>query len=119
MEKTKYKSFEDIQCWQKSKILSVQIYKTLQNNRDFSFRDQMQRAAVSVMNNIVEGSERNSYKEFRQFLYVAKASCGEVRSMLYLAKELGYVSEDEFTDLRDQAVEISKMLSGFIKALDF
>jgi len=113
----KNKSFEDIQCWQKARIFSVEIYQTFSQNKDYAFKDQIQRASVSVMNNIAEGFERNTNKEFRYFLYVAKGSCGEVRSMLYLAEELEYVTSAKTVSLRNQAIEISKMLSGFIKTL--
>jgi four helix bundle protein len=86
-------------------------------NRDYGFKDQIQRASVSGMNNIAEGFERKSNAEFRQFLYIAKGSCGEVRSMLYLAKELNYLSESEFNSLLNNLLEISKALSGLIKTL--
>ncbi|MCD6149555.1 four helix bundle protein [bacterium] len=109
--------FEDIIAWQKSKELTVDIYRILKDSRDFGFRDQIQRASVSIMNNIAEGFERQSNKEFRQFLFIAKGSCGEVRSMLDLALELGYISKDDFKILHDLSLEISKLLSGFIKTL--
>lgn len=109
--------FEDIKAWQKSKDLSVAIYRSFENSRDFGFKDQIQRASVSVMNNIAEGFERKGNKEFAYFLYVAKASCGEVRSMLILAKELGKLEEKEFALLFKQAEEVSKIISGFIKVL--
>lgn len=109
--------FEDISAWQKSKDLSIIIYKLFKNCRDFSFRDQILRASVSIMNNIAEGYERNGNKEFRNFLYIAKGSSAEVRSMLYLALELNYITKEEFDDAYKRALEISKMLSGFIKTL--
>lgn len=109
--------FEDIFTWQKAKELSVSVYSLFSESRDFGFRDQIQRASVSVMNNIAEGFERKSYKEFKQFLYIAKGSCGEVRSMLYLAKELNKISKHDFKSLFQKSEEISKMLSGFIKTL--
>ena len=86
-------------------------------SRDYPFRDQISRAVVSVMNNIAEGFERNSDKELKQFLYIAKGSVGEVRSMLYLARELKYISEEEFQLFYSLCLEISKLLSGFIKTL--
>lgn len=109
--------FEDILAWQKAKEITVTVYSIFKNNRDFSFRDQIQRASVSIMNNIAEGFERQSNKEFKQFLYIAKGSCGELRSMISLALELGYVSEEKYANLSEQAFEISRMLSGFIKKL--
>jgi len=84
----KIERFEDIIAWQKAKVLAVDVYQLFGEHRDFGFRDQILRASVSVMNNIAEGFERRSNNEFRQFLYIAKGSCGEVRSMLILAKEL-------------------------------
>ena len=109
--------FEDILAWQKAGELTMNIYKTFQDNKDFAFRDQIRRASVSIMNNIAEGFERYSNKEFKRFLYIAKGSCGEVRSMLYLAIKLNYVSEKQFNDYYSKTVEISKMLAGFIKSL--
>jgi four helix bundle protein len=109
--------FEDILVWQKSKELNIVVYMIFKNCRDFSFRDQIQRASVSIMNNIAEGYERSGNKEFRKFLYIAKGSSAEVRSMLYLALELKYITKDEFNDVYDRSLEISKMLSGFIKTL--
>lgn len=109
--------FEDIIAWQKAKDLTVAIYRLFEDSRDFGFKDQIQRASVSIMNNIAEGFERKGNKEFAYFLYIAKGSCGEVRSMLILAKELGKINEIDFELLFKQAEEISKMLSGLIKAL--
>jgi len=113
----KIEKFEDIIAWQKSKELTVDIYRILKDSRGFGFRDQIQRASVSIMNNIAEGFERQSNKEFRQFLFIAKGSCGEVRSMLDLALELKYMTKDDFKILHSLSLEISKLLSGFIKTL--
>lgn len=110
--------FEDIIAWQKSKELVLDIYKEFKLCRDFSFRDQIQRAAISVMNNIAEGFERKGDKEFSRFLFISKGSCGEVRSMLYLALELKYINKDKSDLLYKNSLEISKMLSGFIKKLN-
>lgn len=109
--------FEDIIAWQKAKKLSIQIYSLFAESRDFGFKDQIQRASVSVMNNIAEGFERKGNKEFSHFLFIAKGSCGEVRSMLYLAKELNKISENDFNTLFALSEEISKILSGLIKTL--
>jgi len=109
--------FEDIISWQKGKELVVLIYRAFNSNRDYSFIDQIKRASVSITNNIAEGFERRSNKEFKQFLYIAKGSCGEVRSMVSIALELKYVSKDEFKKLNDSSVEISKLISGLIKTL--
>jgi four helix bundle protein len=109
--------FENIIAWQKAKELSLMIYDLFSESRDFGFKDQIQRAAVSVMNNIAEGFERKSDNEFRHFLFIAKGSCVEVRSMLYLAKELNKISENDFRKIMSQSEEISKILSGLIKTL--
>jgi four helix bundle protein len=90
---------------------------TLQDSRDYGFKDQIQRASVSIMNNIAEGFERRSNKELRQFLFIAKGSAGELRSMLHLAIELNYLTKNEFDEYHEQAIVISKMLSNFIKTL--
>ena len=113
----KIERFEDIIAWQKAKEMAVLIYKDFAESKDFGFKDQIQRASVSVMNNIAEGFERKTNNEFKQFLYIAKGSCGEVRSMLYLAKELNKISEKNFNILFVIVEEISKILSGFIKSL--
>jgi len=109
--------FEDIIAWQKAKELSIQIYRLFAESKDFGFNNQIQRASVSVMNNIAEGFERKGNKEFSHFLYIAKGSCGEVRSMLYLAKQLNKISEKDFNTLFTLSEEISKILSGLIKTL--
>ncbi|MFH1402372.1 MAG: four helix bundle protein [Patescibacteria group bacterium] len=113
----KIEKFEDIISWQKAKILTVEIYKEFKDCRDFGFKDQIQRVSVSIMNNIAEGFERKGDKEFKHFLFIAKGSCGEVRSMLYLAENLKYINEQHFKKYYDLSVEISKLLSGFIKML--
>lgn len=109
--------FEDIITWQKSKNLAVDIYKEFKSCKDYSFRDQIQRAVVSISNNIAEGFDRKGNKEFSHFLYISKGSCAEVRSMLYIALELKYLSEGNGKSLILKTEEISKMLSGFIKTL--
>ena len=113
----KIEKFEDIIVWQKAKDLSLKIYNKFNLSKDYSFRDQIQKASVSIMNNIAEGFERKGDKELKYFLFIAKGSCGEVRSMLYLASELRYVTKNDFESLYNLSVEISMMLSGFIKIL--
>jgi len=112
-----FEKFEDMLVWQKSRIFVIDIYQIFKNNRDYSFRDQIQRASVSIMNNLAEGYERKGNKEFVKFLYISKGSCSEVRSMLYLASDLDYINKNELNNLHDKATEISKMLSGLIKKL--
>lgn len=113
------KKFEDFEVvWQKARTLTTDIYQVLEDNKDYGFRNQIQEATVSIMNNIAEGYERRSDKEFTHFLYIARGSTGEVRSMPYIALDLGYISKKEFNDLYDQSIEISKMLFGLIKSLN-
>lgn len=109
--------FEEIIAWQKAKELTLLIHKQFATSKDFILKDQIWRAVISIMNNIAEGFERLGNKEFKHFLFVAKGSCGEVRSMLYLALELKYINNDEFKKLYNLLIEISKLLSGFIKTL--
>lgn len=109
--------FEDIQAWQKAKEMSILVYQTFSNSKDYGFKDQIQRASVSVMNNIAEGFERKGNKELSRFLYISKGSCGEVRSMLYLATELRYISQKDVDRIYDLSLEISKMLAGFISKI--
>jgi four helix bundle protein len=113
----KINKFEDIFAWQKAGKLTIEIYRISINCKDFGFLNQIQRASVSIMNNIAEGFERNTNKEFRNFLFIAKGSCAEVRSMLYIAIRLNYINNDQFEDLSRQTIEISKLLSGLIKTL--
>lgn len=109
--------FESILVWQKAQDLAVLIYQVFKSSKDFGFRDQIQRAAISISNNIAEGFERRGDVELKRFLFIAKGSCGEVRSMLYISNRLGYLSDKQGKDCVEKTLEISRMLSGFIKAL--
>ena len=107
--------FEDLIAWQKARVLTTEIYRSTGQGsfaRDFGLRDQIQRAAVSVMSNIAEGFDRGSRAEFHQFLVIAKASCAEVRSQLYVAFDIGHIAEPEFDRLRDQTEELSRVIGG-------
>ena len=111
------KNFEEIVSWQKAKDLTLEIYGLFKSNRDYGFRDQIQRASLSIMNNIAEGFDRNSNADFRRFLFIARGSCGEVRSMAYIAYELHYIQKSDFHQLLASTDEISKILRGLIKSL--
>jgi four helix bundle protein len=107
--------FEDLLVWRKSRELANMVYELSKRGpfvRDFGLRDQMRRAAVSVMSNIAEGYERRSDAEFRQFLKVAKGSCGEVRCQLYVAHDQGYLDKATFDHALACAYEVSRMLQG-------
>jgi four helix bundle protein len=112
--------FEDMSVWKESRAIVRQIYSISKYDKiikDFGFKEQFQRAAVSIMSNIAEGFERKSNKEFSQFLFVAKGSAGEVRSLSYVAKDIGYIDEKTFLSLQERLIKLSKQLSAFIKYL--
>ena len=113
--------FEDLMAWQKSRALAKAIYLATRSDRfakDFGLSGQIQRAAVSVMSNIAEGFERTNPSEFHHFLVVAKASCAEVRSQLYLALDIGYLNQLEFNELLDQTQEVSRIVGGLRASVD-
>jgi four helix bundle protein len=114
------KNFEDLKIWQVSKQLTKQVYSAanLQKyNRDYSLVDQTRRASVSIMANIAEGFERENNKEFIQYLYIAKGSCGELRSHLWIAQELMFLTEVEGKTLREEAAGLSIMIAKLITYL--
>ena len=112
--------FEELIAWQKSRELTKAIYKLTNGKefgRDFGLRDQIQRAAVSIMSNIAEGFERAGRAEFHQFLVIAKGSCAEVRSQLYVAFDAGYISKAEFDRVQDMATETTRIINGLRASL--
>ena len=116
------KSFEDIESWKRARVLTRRIYRLTSIgafSRDFGLRDQIRRAAVSILSNIAEGFERGGDKEFLRFLAIAKGSCGELRAQLYVALDQKYLEEEDFKLLVRDAREISHLLSGFMKYLRF
>ncbi|GIK20627.1 MAG: four helix bundle protein [Ignavibacterium sp.] len=116
----KVKTFEDLQVWQDARTFVKSIYEltSLENFRkDYDLKDQIQRAAVSIMNNIAEGFETDNNKEFRNFLGYAKGSAGEVRSMLFVAIDLNYISKDKFDENYKQAINVITQISNFKKYL--
>lgn len=117
----KFSSFEEINSWQRARLLNKRIYEVTASDDfkiDFDLVRQIRRASVSISSNIAEGFERNTDKEFIHFLYVAKGSAGEVRSQLYLALDLGYIKQEACDELLSEISEISRLLSGFIKYLN-
>ncbi len=115
-----FRRFEEIEAWQNARQLVRSIYEITEKGkfaRDFGLRDQIRRAAVSVMANIAEGFERGGNKEFTQFLSVAKASCGEVRSHMYVALDLNYLDPPSFETLAGLAIETSSKISALIRYL--
>lgn len=115
-----FQRFTDIIVWKKSKSLANEIYAVTRSgtfSKDWSLRDQIRRAAVSIPSNIAEGFERGGTKEFIQFLYIAKGSGGEVLTQLHIAYDQGYILQEEFSNLEANVIEIGLMLGGLIKYL--
>lgn len=115
-----FDSFEKITSWQKAREFNRKIYLATGESRfkqDFELVKQIRRASISITSNIAEGFERNTDKEFVYFLFVAKASAGEVRSQLYLAFDLGYLSKEYLDELSGEIANISRLISGLIKYL--
>ena len=114
------KYFEDLEVWKEARHLTRQVYQLTSNSKfskDFGLRDQIQRAAVSIMSNIAEGFERGGNQEFIQFLYIAKGSCGEVRAQLYVALDQGYVAQKEADELIKSCRQLSVKISNLIDYL--
>jgi len=112
--------FEDVEAWKKARALVKAIYKATDASafrKDWALRDQIRRAAISIMSNIAEGFSRQTDKEFVQFLFIAKGSVSEVQSQLYTASDVGYLPEEQFSTLYAAADEVARLLSGFIRYL--
>lgn len=115
MGKDKIERFEDLIAWQKARELTKEIYKISSDGnlgKDFGLRDQIRRSSVSVMSNIAEGFDRGGRPEFHQFLVVAKGSCAEVRSLLYVALDVGHISIKQFNEVVALAEEVTRIVSG-------
>lgn len=112
---SRIEEFEDLIAWQKARELTREVYRVTRQGafaKDFGLAGQIQRAAVSIMANIAEGFERGNPREFHQFLSIAKASCAEVRSQLYVALDVGYLHEASFQELMRLAKETGKVIGG-------
>jgi len=112
--------FEDIEAWQEARDLAKDIHRLTREGRfgkDFILRDQVWRSAISIMSNIVEGFARKSDKEFRQFLYISKASAAELQSQFYVALDVGYISGELHKEFYERIDVISRKLANFIKYL--
>lgn len=113
--------FEDLVAWQKARVLTRDIYAVTQQGRfakDFGLSGQIQRAAVSIMSNLAEGFERGSRAEFHHFLSIAKSSCAELRSQLYVALDIGYIGEDTFRQKVLQAEEVGRIIGGLRSSVE-
>ena len=110
--------FEDLDVWQLARAVTRKIYVLTRKGgflQDFGLRDQICRAAVSILSNIAEGFERRTDKSMLQFLTFAKGSAGEVRAQLYIALDIGYISQDEFDSVYADIVRIGKMLTNLVQ----
>lgn len=108
--------FEELRIWQESRLLVNEVYALTSSLKDYGFKDQLQRATISIMNNIAEGSESGSDKLFVRYLNIAQGSCSEVKSMLYVCEDLKYCNNQQAIELRNKAKSIS---SGIQKLLDY
>lgn len=116
----KYKTFEELPIWKESIKLGKEVYlltNTGKFAKDYSFRDQIRRAVISISSNIAEGFERSNNNEFVRFLLIAKGSTGEVRSQLYFALALGYISKPIFDSLNNKFDSLAKQIGSFISYL--
>ena len=116
----KINHFEELEIWKDAVKIGVQIYKLTESGKlknDFSAKDQLRRAAISISNNIAEGFEYNNNRSFLKFLLYSKGSAGELRSQLYVLKEAGILDKDKFESLRSDLLKLSKSIEGFRKYL--
>lgn len=111
-----FQSFEDLEVWKRSCQLAVQVYEMVRPSRDYSLKDQMQRASVSIASNIAEGSER-SRKDFARFLSIARGSAAELRTQTYIAAKVGMLNQQQMSEITRECKEISMMLHGLGKSL--
>lgn len=112
-----YQSFEDLEVWQRGCRLAVEIFQKFAGCKNFTLKDQVQRAALSVPSNIAEGAERGSNKDFAHFLNFSKGSCGELRTQLYIARKLEYITKTAFNQLIAESRELSSMLEGLRRSI--
>ena len=116
-----FSSFEEIEAWKLSRVLANKIYKVSMDgsfSRDYKLKDQINGSSGSVMDNIAEGFERDGTREFIQFLAIAKGSIGETRSQLYRALDREHISKEQFEELKNESLIISKKISSLIKYLN-
>jgi four helix bundle protein len=112
-----YQSFEDLEVWQRGCRLAVDVFRSFGSCQEFTLKNQIQRAALSVPSNIAEGSERGSLKEFAHFLNISKGSCGELRTQLYIARKLDFLNKGNFDNLIRESREVSAMLEGLRRSI--
>lgn len=113
-----YQSFEDLEVWKRSTRLSIDLTNSLKECSDYAFKNQVLRSAISIPSNIAEGAERQSDKEFRYFLNVAKGSAAELRTQLYIGMETKIIEKNLCQTMIKELKELSSMMQGLIKSLD-
>lgn len=116
-----YKNFEDLEIWKLSRELCKEIYEIIENSNlknNYRLANQIDGSSDSIMDNIAERFERGGNKEFIQFLYISKASCGETRAQLYRVLDRNFISNDKFEILKEKTIELSKKIGGFISYLE-
>jgi len=111
------RSIENLYVWNESRVIVNEIYNLMRNCKDYSFKDQIQRAALSIMNNIAEGSESGSDAKYINHLNISKGSCSEVRSMLYLCEDFNICTYEERVKLQGDLRKISSGIVKLIKSL--
>lgn len=110
--------FEDLDVWKRAARLSAGLYRALEGSREFGFKDQITRSALSVASNIAEGYERDTPRDRLKFLHYARGSCAELRTQLYIGIEAGYLPRDVGAEWVQETRKISAMLLGLTRAWD-
>jgi four helix bundle protein len=113
-------SFESLRVWHDARQLVSRIYGVTRDasfSQDFALRDQIRRAAISVMSNIAEGHERGGRKEFARFLSIARGSCGEIRSQLYAAEDIGHIEPEMAAALRGETARLSRRIVALAESV--
>lgn len=110
-------AFENLEVWKRSSRLCVELYAALSRCKDLGFKDQVTRAALSMPSNIAEGYERDSRRELMRFLRIAKGSCGELRTQLYIGCRLGYLDAIQSRRFISETCELSRMIYALIKSI--
>jgi len=117
----KIRKFEELEIWKLSLKITKEIYDLTSKkefSKDFSLRDQVRKAIISVSSNIVEGFEKNNNNEFIRFLKISKGSVGEVRNQLYIALAVGYTTKEEFKKLNEELESLAGQIGGFVQYLE-
>jgi len=115
-----YKRFEDLPCWQKARELCQEVFELINQGpfqRDFGLKDQIWRASGSIMDNIAEGFEDGSSREFLKFLAYSQQSCSEVQAQLYRSLDVNYITQEQFDQIYNLASKCRKQIKGFRKYL--